>query len=108
MSVLNMESNASHTYQSVACQSIRSDAAKIASALAGEKLPMASCRPRSAMEPWWICRFRVSDEDCVQARWFAENDSSACMTYGYEDAMLKNLEAEFVSEMKSTVEYEDA
>lgn len=68
-----------------------SDAARIASAFAGEKLPMASCRPRNAMEPWWICKFRVSDDDCVQARWFAENDKSACMTYGYEEAMLRNL-----------------
>lgn len=30
------------------------------------------------------------------------------MTYGYEAAMLRNLRAEFVSEMNSTVEYEEA
>ena len=58
------------------------------------------------MEPWWICKFRVSDDDCVQARWFAEKESSACMTYGYEEALLRNLRANFVSEIQMGGEYE--
>ena len=43
--------NGTSAYQSVACQSRRSDVASTASALAREKLPIASCRPRKAMLP---------------------------------------------------------
>ena len=38
-----------------------------------------------------MCKFRVSLELFIHARWFAENDSKACMTNGYEEAMLRNL-----------------
>ena len=52
---------------------------------------------------------RVSGDDCVQARWFAEKDKSACMTYGYEEAMLRNLIiAKFVSKTRAIRGYEVA
>lgn len=76
----------------MACHDRRSEEANTASELALEKLPMASWRPLSAMPPWAMARFRVSVDCEIQAKCEAEKARMECMTKGYEDAMLKNLQ----------------
>lgn len=70
----------SFAYQSVACQDKTKDAARMASAVSLEKVPMASCNPLSAMPR---CSYAmlptrgqlVRNEICI-----AEKASKACMT----------------------------
>jgi hypothetical protein len=77
--------------QSVDYQLRRSDAASVASTLLFEDDPNASCSPFIAADPWLDARERVSADYEIQARWFAEKASTACITKAYEDASPKNL-----------------
>lgn len=53
-----------------------------------------------------MCRFLISLEDWLQARLFAENESRACITYGYDDAMLRNLGTFCVHRVKLDVPFD--